>query len=115
MNGMIKMLVDYKKDGAVNTIKNYSSNFKITPYGVAINKNGRYVLPKQGYTALARAVYQEENSSIPDGYEIHHIDGDRSNDNADNLIALSHEDHVRVHMATANKAVKIIRGVINEK
>ena len=109
------MIKDYTKNGTVNAVKNYNSDFKITPYGVAVNRNGRYVLPKQGYIALARAVYQEENSSIPDGFEIHHIDGDRSNDNADNLIALSHEDHMRIHMVMAVQANKIIRGVVNEK
>lgn len=110
------MLVDYQKSGTVNTTKNYETKFKMTEHGLAmLNHKDRYVLPKRGYISLARAVYQEENSSIPDGYEIHHIDGNRKNNDISNLIAISHEDHVKIHMIMATQANKIIRGVINEK
>lgn len=107
------MIKDYAKDGAVNTIKNYESDFKITEYGLAICQKGRYRLPHRGYITLAKAVYEDKNPSVPDGFEIHHIDGDRSNDNIENLIALSHEDHVKIHMIIANKAIKTIKGVSN--
>lgn len=109
------MIRDYVKNGSVDTVKNYKGDFKITEYGLAVNQKGRYRLPKRGYITLARAIYEDKNPSVPDGFEIHHIDGDRSNDDIDNLIALSHEDHVKMHMAIANKATKTIRGVMNEQ
>ena len=108
-------MIDYKKDGAVSTIKNYETIFKKTEYGLAVKQKGRYRLPYRGYITLAKAVYEDKNSSVPDGFEIHHIDGDRSNDNIENLIALSHEDHVKLHIQIANKAIKVIRGVANEQ
>lgn len=37
------------------------------------------------------------NEKIPDGYEIHHIDGNRKNNNPDNLICVSIEEHLKIH------------------
>lgn len=116
MDGMIKMLVDYKKDGAVNTIKTYSTarvvpSRKITEFGTAILRNGRYILPGIKYVALARVVYKKYHGKIPKGYDIHHIDGDRLNDEPDNLVALSHEEHIILHenMSIAHQAIEVIR------
>lgn len=103
-------MIDYAKDGATCTIKNYESSYKITDYGVAVlNKKDRYVLPRKGYISLSRAVYKDKNGKIPKGYEIHHIDGDRKNNDISNLVALSHEDHIKMHKQNANKAIKIIK------
>ena len=49
-----------------------------------------------------RKLYQEQIGPIPidaDGrtYEIHHIDGNRSNNSIDNLIAVSIEEHYNIH------------------
>lgn len=35
---------------------------------------------------------------IPDGFDIHHIDGDRENNNIDNLIMLPSKLHHKYHM-----------------
>lgn len=105
-------MIDYTKDGATCTIKNYESKCQITEYGVAVlNKKNRYVLPKKGYISLARAVYQDKCGKIPKNYEIHHIDGNRKNNDVSNLVALSHEDHLKMHMTVANKAIKTIKKV----
>ncbi len=32
-----------------------------------------------------------------EGFDIHHIDGDHSNDGPDNLVLIEHADHMRVH------------------
>jgi hypothetical protein len=37
------------------------------------------------------------NSVIPDGYEIHHMDEDPTNNNFDNLVALHPIDHAKMH------------------
>lgn len=34
---------------------------------------------------------------IPDGFEIHHIDGNRYNDSFSNLVAVSRVDHSKLH------------------
>ncbi len=44
-----------------------------------------------------RRIYQRHFGPIPEGYEIHHRDGDFSNNQPSNLQALSVEDHYKVH------------------
>ena len=53
-------------------------------------------------TKKYRKIYENHHGPIPkdlDGrtYEIHHIDGDRSNNQPDNLIALTIQEHYNVH------------------
>lgn len=42
-------------------------------------------------------VLEQANIDIPDGFEVHHLDGDRSNNNLGNLIVLSSSDHTKLH------------------
>lgn len=49
-----------------------------------------------------RQIWEKANGSIPyddEGrpYEIHHIDGNRSNNNLDNLMCISIIDHLKIH------------------
>ena len=44
-----------------------------------------------------RRIWEEANGPIPDGHEIHHIDGDRSNNALSNLACLSLQEHYDVH------------------
>jgi len=51
---------------------------------------------KTAYVMEHRLVYESYYGSIPDGYDIHHIDGDTYNNDVNNLECLSHEDHARL-------------------
>lgn len=44
-------------------------------------------------------VYCKEHglTEIPDGFQIHHLDGDGTNNDPDNLIMLTASDHTRLH------------------
>lgn len=44
-----------------------------------------------------RDVYVENFGDIPEGFHVHHIDGNPWNNHPDNLIALSAEDHAKIH------------------
>lgn len=46
-----------------------------------------------------RDIYEKKHGVIPKGYEIHHIDGDRSNNNIENLLAVSIEQHYEIHLS----------------
>lgn len=110
-------MIDYIKDGATCTIKNYKTarvipSKKMTEVGMAIFRKGRYMKYVSGNRSipLTRLIYQKHIGKIPKGFEIHHIDGDKFNDDPSNLIALSHKEHVELHkkMKIAHQAIEII-------
>lgn len=74
-----------------------------TKYGVALlNRKGYFYLPN-GYGEgkpcnLHRKIYMDHiGRRIPKEYEVHHIDGNRLNNNIDNLVALHKDDHSLLH------------------
>jgi hypothetical protein len=51
-----------------------------------------------------RKIYEQHHGPIPKdaegiSYDIHHIDGDRANNNPNNLTAVSLQEHLEIHMA----------------
>jgi len=46
---------------------------------------------------LHRLVWERENGSVPPGHELHHLDGNKSNWNLDNLMALDRKAHQELH------------------
>lgn len=60
------------------------------------NKTG-YYLNSNTSTRLHRAVWEYHNGTIPDGYEIHHIDHDKANNELGNLAMLTKEQHHKIH------------------
>lgn len=57
---------------------------------------------KRGRATFYRRVYEQHNGPIPKdeygrSYEIHHIDGDSNNNDPINLIAVSAEEHYKIH------------------
>lgn len=51
---------------------------------------------KRDFIMEHRLVYESYYGKIPDGYDVHHIDGDTYNNDIDNLECLSHSDHSRI-------------------
>jgi hypothetical protein len=51
---------------------------------------------KRDFIMEHRLVYESQYGNIPNGYDIHHIDGDTYNNSIDNLECLSHSEHARV-------------------
>ncbi len=47
---------------------------------------------------LHRAVWEHHNGEIPEGYHVHHKDGDRSHNSIDNLALMKGHDHLSEHM-----------------
>lgn len=47
--------------------------------------------------SLHRAVYERFVGEIPDGFDVHHRDGNSSNNMPDNLQAISSPDHTKLH------------------
>lgn len=45
-----------------------------------------------------RKIWEDyHNKEIPEGYEIHHIDGNRDNNSIENLACVSIEEHLQIH------------------
>jgi len=52
------------------------------------------------YQSVHRLVWiSANNQEIPRGYQVHHIDGNKRNNNPDNLILLSEREHKKLHRA----------------
>lgn len=51
---------------------------------------------KKSPRALHREIYTDFVGEIPEGYHIHHIDGDTENNDPSNLKALPPKEHVRI-------------------
>lgn len=52
---------------------------------------------------LHRTVWEYHHGEIPDGYHVHHIDGDRSNNSPGNLALIAESEHQRLHMSTEER------------
>lgn len=67
----------------------------------------KYTLRNTGYygattgrrTLMHRDVWEHHNGPIPDGFDIHHVDHDRANNDLSNLVCLSKDEHTRLHHA----------------
>lgn len=46
---------------------------------------------------LHRAVWESYNGPVPDGFHIHHIDGDKDNNDISNLECISAKEHLSMH------------------
>ncbi len=68
------------------------------PFNGTFNGNGRrYVKWNGKFQPAARALYESIKGSIPEGYEVHHINLDQTDDRIENLVALSILEHRRLH------------------
>jgi hypothetical protein len=62
-----------------------------------------------------RRFWEKFHGPIPDGFEIHHIDGDRSNNDLSNLKLVSIEEHLEIHRSQGDiGAVQAILIRMNE-
>ena len=76
-----------------------------TKFGNAYQRTDGYIQITSGpYKGklLHRLIYEEVYGSIPKGYAIHHIDGDKTNNNPGNLMLLSKSNHHSLHMNKTN-------------
>ena len=49
---------------------------------------------------LHRYIYEKLKGEIPKGYEVHHVDQDKENNNIDNLELLLKKEHRKIHSMT---------------
>lgn len=61
---------------------------KINEYGYALTEENKY---------LHREVYKKAHGPIPKGWDVHHIDGNKSNNTLENLLAMPAPIHDALH------------------
>lgn len=67
--------------------------------------NGYYARTSGGRIYLHREVWEQANGPIPDGREVHHKNGDKTNNSLDNLEMLSESEHGTRHGFAGNQHV----------
>lgn len=72
-----------------------------TKYGTAYLSRGYYIISssKEGNRGkkLHRLIYEDHYGPIPKGMQIHHIDGDTTNNDISNLQLVSISEHNKIH------------------
>lgn len=71
-----------------------------TKYGTArLNSGGYYTIYKNGKRKLLHRIIFEDfyQIKLPDNIHIHHVDGNKTNNEIWNLIPLSNNEHTRLH------------------
>ena len=56
-----------------------------------------YYLNSKTHKRLHRYVWEKHNGKIPEGYDIHHIDGNKSNNDISNLQIMTKSEHIKLH------------------
>lgn len=67
-----------------------------------LHANGYYMTENWGRgtpSTLHRAIWSFHNGPIPEGFHVHHKDGDKFNNDISNLEAISRRDHLAHHAA----------------
>ena len=60
---------------------------------------------------LHRMVWEYHNGPIPDGYEVHHINGNRADNDIGNLQLMEGSEHNRLHMSDPERKEKSRRDI----
>lgn len=71
-----------------------------------LRPTGYYALTTDDRCLMHRYVWETEGCKIPEGWDIHHIDGDRANNSIDNLECLPKSEHTRLYSPRHNQYTK---------
>ena len=77
----------------------------ITEFGNAYKRKDGYYQISSGIhqgKLLHRLIYEECFGSIPKGFHIHHLDGNKENNNPANLVMISKSNHHHLHTSGVN-------------
>lgn len=65
--------------------------------GIRFYSDGKGYWQTSRHKRLHVYVWEKHNGKVPDGYQVHHIDGDKTNNDISNLQLLSQSEHMRYH------------------
>ena len=81
---------------------------------------GRKLVMRKGYICLGhkpvhRIIWEEDIGPIPEGFDVHHKDGNKYNNLVDNLECLTKSDHMRLHAKERRWALSVTMSSNSEK
>ena len=59
-------------------------------------------------------IWEKENGPVPDGYEVHHVDKNKNNNELDNLQLLTTEEHRKIHAVLSEERKEELRKILLE-
>lgn len=96
----------FKKRGFILRSVNFQPHQIYDGKKFSLRANGYYSLSNEDRCLMHRYVWNKEKYPIPEGYDIHHIDGDKSNNKIENLECLSKSEHTRKYSPHNNQYTK---------
>jgi len=74
----------------------------------SLSRGGYVVVKYKKYIYLEhRLVFYANGVIIPEGMEIHHIDSDKTNNRLENLLILTHDEHVKLHVEKETELLEV--------
>lgn len=96
----------FKRRGYVLRTKNERPFQVLDGIKFTLRNNGYFAATTGDRMQMHRYVWEKYNGKIPDGYDIHHIDHDRSNNDISNLEMYTKSDHARLFSTGSNQHIK---------
>jgi hypothetical protein len=78
-----------------------------------LRASGYYAMTTDDRMLMHRYVWENEKGEIPEGYDIHHLDCDKSNNSIENLECLPKAEHTRLYSPHNNQYTKGIKHAID--
>lgn len=72
----------------------------------SLRNTGYYSLTTDDRLSMHRYIWEKEKGPIPDGWDVHHVDEDKSHNEISNLECLPKADHTRKHGFKNNQYTK---------
>jgi len=63
-------------------------------------------VPLSGWKKEHIYLWELKNGGVKKGYELHHIDGDKLNNNLNNLVTLTKQEHLKLHNQSKKRDYK---------
>ena len=98
--------IGFKRRGYVLRPKNERPYQIYDGIKFTLRNNGYYAATTGKRLQMHRYIYEKYNGKIPEGYDIHHKDRDRSNNDITNLELLTKSEHARRYSTGSNQHVK---------
>jgi hypothetical protein len=98
---LLKIREGYKARNITPQKERYFNGIKYT-----LRSNGYFCATTGKRRLLHRDIWEFYNGIIPDKYDIHHIDHDKSNNNIENLELLPKSEHARLYATGHNQFTK---------